>query len=34
VPIYSAPHVIAANGILLVLLGTYFLMFQRRVAAL
>jgi len=34
VPIYTAPHVIAANGILLVLLGSYFLLFQRKVAAL
>lgn len=34
VPIYTAPHVIAANGILLILLGSYFLIFQRRVAAL
>ena len=34
VPIYTAPNVIAANGILLVIIGTYFLIFQRRVAAL
>ena len=34
VPLYSAPYVIGANGILLVLLGGYFLLFQRRVAAL
>lgn len=34
IPIFSAPKVIAANGLLLVLLGSYFLIFQRRVAAL
>jgi len=34
VPIYTAPNVIAANGILLIVIGTYFLLFQRRVAAL
>jgi predicted MFS family arabinose efflux permease len=34
IPIFSAPVVIAANGLLLVLLGAYFLTFQRRVAAL
>ena len=34
VPIYSAPHVIAVNGVLLVSLGLYFLVAQRRVAAL
>ncbi len=34
IPIFSAPVVIAANGLLLVLLGVYFLTFQRRVAAL
>ena len=34
VPIYSAPNVIAANGVLLVMVGAYFLIFQRRVAAL
>jgi predicted MFS family arabinose efflux permease len=34
IPIFSAPVVIAANGLLLVLLGVYFLTMQRRVAAL
>ncbi|MGA2593768.1 MAG: MFS transporter [Bryobacteraceae bacterium] len=34
VPIFSAPHVLAANGLLLVVLGLYFLLVQRRVAAL
>ncbi len=34
IPIFSAPVVIAANGLLLVLLGVYFLTVQRRVAAL
>ena len=34
IPMYSAPRVIAANGLLLVLLGFYFWIFQRRVAAL
>lgn len=34
IPIFSAPVVIAANGLLLVLLGVYFLTLQRRVAAL
>ena len=34
IPILSAPVVIAANGLLLVLLGVYFLTVQRRVAAL
>jgi predicted MFS family arabinose efflux permease len=34
VPIFSAPHVLAANGFLLVVLGFYFLLVQRRVAAL
>jgi predicted MFS family arabinose efflux permease len=32
--IYSAPHVLAANGLLLVAVGCYFLFVQRRVAAL
>jgi hypothetical protein len=31
---FSAPVVVSANGLLLVLLGSYFLLFQRRVAAL
>ena len=34
IPIYSAPTVIAANGLLLFLLGAYFWIFQRRVADL
>jgi len=34
IPILSAPVVIAANGLLLGLLGVYFLTVQRRVAAL
>jgi predicted MFS family arabinose efflux permease len=34
VPIFSAPHVLAVNGTLLLLLGLYFLLVQRRVAAL
>jgi predicted MFS family arabinose efflux permease len=34
IPIYSAPVVIGANGLLLVALAVYFLTFQRRVAAL
>jgi predicted MFS family arabinose efflux permease len=34
IPILSAPVVIAANGLLLVLLAVYFLTVQRRVAAL
>jgi len=34
IPIFSAPKVIAANGLLLVLLGFYFWIFQRRVADL
>jgi predicted MFS family arabinose efflux permease len=34
VPRFSAPVVISANGILLVLLGLYFLVAQRRVASL
>jgi len=34
IPIFSAPKVIAADGLLLVLLGVYFLFVQRRVAEL
>jgi len=34
VPIYSAPRVLAVNGLLLVAVGCYFLVLQRRVAAL
>jgi predicted MFS family arabinose efflux permease len=33
-PRYTAPTVIAVNGLLLVTMATYFLLFQRRVAAL
>jgi MFS family permease len=34
VPIFTAPHVLAVNGLLLVALSGYFLLVQRRVAAL
>lgn len=34
VPMYTAPHVLAVNGFLLVAVGFYFLLVQRRVAAL
>jgi hypothetical protein len=34
VPIFTAPVVLGVNGMLLVLLGLYFLVVQRRVAAL
>jgi len=34
VPIYSAPRVLAVNGLLLVAVGIYFLLVQRRVATL
>ncbi len=34
VPIFTAPLVLAVNGVLLVLLALYFLLVQRRVAAL
>jgi predicted MFS family arabinose efflux permease len=34
VPIFTAPHVLAVNGLLLALLGVYFLLGQRKVAAL
>jgi MFS family permease len=34
VPIYTAPHVLAVNGLLLVAVGLYFLLVQRRVATL
>jgi MFS family permease len=34
VPKYTAPHVLAVNGFLLVAVGAYFLLVQRRVAAL
>jgi len=33
-PIFSAPSVMAVNGLLLLVLGGYFLLVQRRVAAL
>lgn len=33
-PMYSAPSVLAVNGILLMVLGLYFLLLQRRVTAL
>jgi hypothetical protein len=34
VPMFTAPVVLAANGVLLVLLSLYFFIVQRRVAAL
>jgi predicted MFS family arabinose efflux permease len=34
VPIYTAPHVLAVNGLLLVAVSGYFLLLERRVAAL
>ena len=34
VPIFTAPIVLAVNGGLLVLVASYFLLFQRRVASL
>ncbi|HUQ95044.1 MAG TPA: MFS transporter [Bryobacteraceae bacterium] len=34
IPIYSAPSVLAANGVLLAFLGLYFLLVNRKVAAL
>ena len=34
VPMFTAPNVLAVNGLLLALLGAYFLLVQRRVAAL
>jgi predicted MFS family arabinose efflux permease len=34
VPVFTAPWVLGVNGILLVLLALYFLLVQRRVAAL
>ena len=34
VPVFTAPAVLAVNGVLLVALGLYFLLVQRRVAAL
>jgi len=32
--VYPAPIVLAVNGVLLVCMGFYFLLFQRKVAAL
>ncbi len=34
VPLYTAPIVLAVNGMLLILVAGYFLVIQRRVAAL
>ena len=34
VPIFTAPVVFGVNGFVLAALGIYFLLFQRRVAAL
>jgi predicted MFS family arabinose efflux permease len=34
VPVFTAPSVLAVNGALLIALGLYFLLVQRRVAAL
>ena len=34
VPVFTAPYVLGVNGLLLVLLALYFLLVQRRVAAL
>jgi MFS family permease len=34
VPMYTAPVVLAVNGVLLMLVGVYFLLWQRRMAAL
>ena len=34
VPVFTAPIVLAVNGALLILLALYFLLVQRRVAAL
>lgn len=34
IPLFSAPSVLAVNGILLVLMGVYYLTFQRKVAEL
>jgi predicted MFS family arabinose efflux permease len=34
VPIFTAPRVLAVNGLLLLCLGVYFLLVQRRVASL
>jgi predicted MFS family arabinose efflux permease len=34
IPIYTAPAVLAVDGVLLALLGVYFLAFHRKIAAL
>jgi MFS family permease len=34
VPIFTAPAVLAVNGVLLVVLGAYYFLIQRRVAEL
>jgi len=34
VPVFTAPVVLGANGLLLILVAVYFLLVQRRVAAL
>jgi MFS family permease len=34
VPVFTAPKVFAVNGVLLIALGLYYWVFQRRVAAL
>jgi hypothetical protein len=34
VPIFTAPVVLAVNGVLLVVLGAYYFLVQRRVAEL
>jgi hypothetical protein len=34
VPAFTAPLVLGANGLLLILVAVYFLLIQRRVAAL
>jgi hypothetical protein len=34
IPMFSAPAVISANGLVLILVGAYFLTAQRRVASL
>jgi hypothetical protein len=34
VPVFTAPLVLSVNGLLLILMALYFLLLQRRVAAL
>jgi hypothetical protein len=34
VPVFTAPVVLSVNGLLLILMALYFLLLQRRVAAL